>query len=238
MAPHSLPTLDLPEKKRRYHHGDLRTSIINAAAQLIGESRSLSFKLRDVAELVGTSQPAIYKHFESREALLVEIAIEGYMLQRKFRDRAFELCGPSPLHRAMAMAHAYIYFARKYPGFFMLMKNMETREILSSKRYTRERDLSIALSSEIVRDCKTAGLFHDVEMQLAHTLLQAAAAGLAHIYLTGSLEFIAPDHVDDANLTGKIFELGMGGLLTDKGRKLLKKMEPDPFAKLGETFAT
>jgi len=232
----SLPTFEPPQKKRNYHHGDLRKSIINAVAQLIGESRSLGFKLRDVAALVGTSQPAIYKHFESRESLLVETAVEGYQLQREFRDRAFELCGPSPLHRAMAMVHAYIYFSRKHPGFFMLMKNLETREILDSKRYARERDLSVAIVTEIANDCVEEGLWHEMEMQLTRAMLQAAVAGLAHLYLTNTIEFVAPDHVEDPDLIGKVFELSMGGLLTSKGRRVMKGMEKDPFAHLGETF--
>ncbi|MCA8894523.1 MAG: helix-turn-helix transcriptional regulator, partial [Amphiplicatus sp.] len=59
------------QKKTGYYHGNLRNAIIDAVAQLIGERRSAQFQLKDVAALVGTSQPAIYKHFDSKQALLV-----------------------------------------------------------------------------------------------------------------------------------------------------------------------
>jgi len=46
------------QKKAGYHHENLRNAIIEAVAQLIGEGRSAQFQLKDVAALVGTSQPA------------------------------------------------------------------------------------------------------------------------------------------------------------------------------------
>ncbi|HRX73173.1 MAG TPA: helix-turn-helix domain-containing protein [Hyphomonas sp.] len=70
-------------KKAGYHHGDLRNAIMEAVANLIAKNRSLDFQLKDVAEMVGTSTPAIYRHFESKQSLLVETAIAGYEIQKQ-----------------------------------------------------------------------------------------------------------------------------------------------------------
>ena len=50
-------------KKTGYHHGDLRNAIIEAVAKLIAKSHSLDFQLKEVGKMVGTSVPAIYRHF-------------------------------------------------------------------------------------------------------------------------------------------------------------------------------
>ncbi|MEH6715202.1 TetR/AcrR family transcriptional regulator [Parasphingorhabdus flavimaris] len=87
---------DKPLKKIRYHHSDLRNAIIDSVARLIEEKRSLAFQLKEVATLVGTSQPAIYRHFENKAALLVETAVRGYQLQRELREHAIKTTGGTP----------------------------------------------------------------------------------------------------------------------------------------------
>ena len=148
----SLPKPSKPVKKSGYHHGDLRTSIIDAVAQLIGENKGLGFHLKDVAKLVGTSQPAIYKHFEGKKALLVETAVKGYQLQKQFRDHAISRSGGSPLAKLLAIGHAYVHFSRAHSGYFLLMKNLETEEILSSKRYVAEQNSVLALVSGLIQE--------------------------------------------------------------------------------------
>ncbi|HFC30515.1 MAG TPA: TetR/AcrR family transcriptional regulator, partial [Oceanospirillales bacterium] len=65
------------EKKTGYHHGNLRQSIIHAVALIAQKKRSLDFQLKEIADLVGTSQPAIYKHFTGKKELLTEVAVAG-----------------------------------------------------------------------------------------------------------------------------------------------------------------
>lgn len=224
-----LPKSESVRKKRGYHHGDLRNSIIGAVAQLIEEQKSPNFQLKDVAKRVGTSQPAIYKHFENKQRLLVETAIVGYDLQKKYRDRALELAGPSPLRRLLAIGYAYVRFSQLCPGYFLLMKNYETEEILSSKRYQRQREETLDLVASIVAECVEAGLFIDIGLELTMTSLQATAFGLAHLYLGRQMEFVAPEMHNDESLPMRIFMLGLGGLLTPKGNRELQKFGDNMF---------
>ena len=120
-------------KKAGYHHGDLRNSIIDAVSTLIAKSHSLDFQLKEVAKMVGTSVPALYRHFESKQDLLVETAIAGYVLQENYRNYALDHAGDNVLWKLLAVGYAYVHFARSHPGYFLLMKSMETDEILSSE---------------------------------------------------------------------------------------------------------
>lgn len=217
------------QKKSGYHHGNLRSAIIDAVAQLIGERKSLAFHLKDVAALVGTSQPAIYKHFENKQSLLVETAVVGYDLQKKFRDYAIEASGPSPLQKLLGVGYAYVHFSQTCPGYFVLMKSLETDEILSSKRYQKQRDETLKLARGLITECMQEGLFYETDLDLAMTTLQATALGLSHLYIGEQMEVVARNLYKDKHIVSRIFTLSMASLLTQKGKRHITQASANPF---------
>ena len=218
-------------KKTGYHHGDLRNAIIEAVARLISRSHSLDFQLKEVGKLVGTSVPAIYRHFESKQDLLVETAIAGYELQKKYRSFAIEQAGDPVLARLLAVGYAYIHFARQHPGFFLLMKSMETDEILSSDKYQAQRRETVLLMRSLAGECLEKGMFVDMDIDLALASLQAMAFGIASLYTADQLQYVAPSLVDDEHLVTHLFALNIGNLLSPKGRRQLAAASRDPFRK-------
>ncbi|WP_165793467.1 TetR/AcrR family transcriptional regulator [Hyphococcus luteus] len=217
------------QKKSGYHHGNLRSAIFDAVAQLIGERKSLAFHLKDVAALVGTSQPAIYKHFENKQSLLVETAVAGYGIQKKFRDYALDISGPSPLQQLLAVGYAYVHFSRTYPGYFLLMKNLETDEILSSPQYQRQRDETLHLVRSLIAECMETGLFHKTDLNLVMTSLQSTALGLANMYLLNQLEVVARDLHKDKHLVSRIFKVSIESFLTPEGKRHIRNAGANPF---------
>ena len=218
-------------KKSNYHHGDLRSSILLAVGKLIESQRSTEFQLKEVAALVNTSVPAIYRHFESKSHLLVEMAIEGYGLQKSFRDYAMSVNSQTPLHRLIAIGFAYIAFAKEHPGLFILMKNLETPSMLENAHYSRQREETIALVSSIFEECVKEGLFLTQDTEIGMTFLQATSFGFAQMIISKSMNNYAPIHGQDTDLAAKIYELTLRGLLTEKGKALLRGAIIDPFAK-------
>lgn len=213
-----------PVKKTSYHHGDLRQSIINAVALLIKEKKGINFQLKEVAELVGTSQPAIYKHFDGKKELLTEVAVAGYKLQSEFREKSLKEANDSPLAQLMSVGESYINFARTHSGYFLLIKNLETKEILSSIRYLAERAKTVKRIEEITRNCITQGLFIDIEIELAGTALNASAIGLAHLIITGQIEVTSQSFLNDRTFYKQVFELHVTSLLSDKGKIAFRKL--------------
>lgn len=96
-----------------YHHGDLKTTLLEAAADQIATEGIDSISLRALAQRAGVSHAAPAHHFGNRQGLFAELAIEGYGLLAQ------------ELHSAAGdfgeMAVAYIRFARRYPGHFDIM---------------------------------------------------------------------------------------------------------------------
>ena len=66
------------EKKARYHHGDLRNALLDAARAILEEESLANLSLRAVARRAGVSHAAPYRHFPNHESLLVELAHEGF----------------------------------------------------------------------------------------------------------------------------------------------------------------
>src|ERR1700760_4609728 len=63
---------------RSYHHGDLRNGLLEAARSILEEQDLSALTLRAVARRAGVSHAAPYRHFPNHEALLVELAMEGF----------------------------------------------------------------------------------------------------------------------------------------------------------------
>jgi AcrR family transcriptional regulator len=107
----------------RYHHGDLRRALLEAAAAAPDIEH---ISLRELASGLGVSAAATYRHFESREALLAELAAVGIgQLQQRFAD-TFDLHAPpadaqEAIARLYRLAAAYLRFADEQPAMWRLI---------------------------------------------------------------------------------------------------------------------
>ncbi|HUP57577.1 MAG TPA: TetR/AcrR family transcriptional regulator [Bdellovibrionota bacterium] len=108
------------KKSGSYHHGNLKEALVRAAMARIAKSRDFDFKLRDLAQDCGVSLAASYRHFDSKRALLIRIATEGF--EELARQQA--AAAPAKLPPAEALSRigeAYIRFAMSFPTHFLVM---------------------------------------------------------------------------------------------------------------------
>jgi AcrR family transcriptional regulator len=102
-----------------YHHGDLRTALVTAARRTVERDGYEALSLRKVAEQVGVSSAAPYRHFKDKRALLSAVAAEGFVA---LRDAYRSVLGVrDPVERLLAGARAFVDFAAAQPGLFRLM---------------------------------------------------------------------------------------------------------------------
>lgn len=93
---------------------------MDAARRLLGERGAAGFSLADAAKLAGVSPAAPYRHFKDRDALLGEVAAEGFrMFGQKLTDAMRS--APDPVTSFRAMGRAYLDFAREQPGLYTAM---------------------------------------------------------------------------------------------------------------------
>jgi AcrR family transcriptional regulator len=103
----------------RYHHPDLRTALVEAGAAAIERSGYENLSLRELAESVGVSRAAPYRHFADKRALLAAVAADGF-------DRLTAIYNAipgqkTPQDRLAAAGRAYLAFAAERPQLFRLM---------------------------------------------------------------------------------------------------------------------
>ena len=104
---------------RRYHHGNLRSALLESARGILEEGAS-DLSLRAVARRAGVSHAAPYRHFPNHEALLVELAKEGFV---ELREELVAAAGQKGVEsdRIANIGAAYMRFAAKRPALARLM---------------------------------------------------------------------------------------------------------------------
>jgi AcrR family transcriptional regulator len=107
-----------------FHHGDMPDALVAAASRLIAERRSAAISLREVAEAVGVSHAAVYRHFPAKLDLMAEIATRGFRRLAKALKVSVVMApegtmdGPASL---AAMGRAYVAFGLDNPGAYRAM---------------------------------------------------------------------------------------------------------------------
>ena len=113
--------VDMPSATHRvrYHHGDLQRTLVAFALRRVRAGGVVEFSLREAARAAGVTGGAVYKHFESKDALLGAVAAEGFRLFAERMSKAtVDLKGAD---RLRATGKSYIAFASREPHLFRLM---------------------------------------------------------------------------------------------------------------------
>ena len=158
------------ERARPYHHGDLRNALLDAARAILEEQSLSELSLRAVARRAGVSHAAPYRHFPNHEALLVELATEGFAELRGEVVAAGRIPGPES-DRIAKIGAAYMRFVARRPALARLMFGPQLPNRENFPPLTEAAD---AIGSEIGQ------ALHDSALGLA---VWAAVHGLAMLIL-------------------------------------------------------
>jgi AcrR family transcriptional regulator len=170
---------------RAYHHGDLRTALIDAALDRLDQHGAAELSLRAVAKAVGVSEAAPYHHFADKEALERALAAEGFgRLTDRLTGALMASAPGEDLHR---LAEAYIGFALDQRGLFRLMVRLPIDR-------TKHQDLAALvdgalapLAASVARRMLPLGADADM-VGFAALTLWTQLHGLAEILLTRSTD--------------------------------------------------
>jgi AcrR family transcriptional regulator len=108
-------------RPRSYHHGNLKEVLLEAARKLIEQYGPAGFSLTEAARLAGVSPAAPYRHFRDRDALLAELARNGFERFAAKLDMAWNNGIPTPLSAFENLGRAYLAFAREEPASYAVM---------------------------------------------------------------------------------------------------------------------
>jgi AcrR family transcriptional regulator len=102
-----------------YHHGDLREALIAAALREAEQGGPEAISIKALAKQLGVSQPAPYRHFAGREALLTAVA--AYAFRQFSAELRSAIDKPSKRSKLSRFARAMLDFGLRRNGIFRLM---------------------------------------------------------------------------------------------------------------------
>jgi AcrR family transcriptional regulator len=111
----------VPRKRRAYHHGNLRASLIATGLELIEEKGIQALTLREIGARLGVSRSAAYRHFADKAGLLGEICEAGFTEFADALQNARDSAESGFASRLSAMGVAYVRFAADHHAHFEVM---------------------------------------------------------------------------------------------------------------------
>ncbi len=148
-------------QKTRYHHGDLKRTLLDAAMTLIDIRGREALTMREAARRAGVSEAAPYRHFANLDELLGVVALEGFEM----------LIGDlESISSVKRIRSAYLAFAGDFPGRYQLMFGD-----LADRKAVVQRKEEVALVAELVEDAGGLATLHG----LAALRLAGLGGGLA-----------------------------------------------------------
>jgi AcrR family transcriptional regulator len=178
--------------ERPYHHGNLRSALLEAAERTVRERGVQALSLRELAREVGVSHGAPRRHFADRQALLDALTESGFERLGSELRCAAEGAGDEFEVRLRATATAYIRFATRDPALLELMFAAKHREQLPRLHEAMERAFSVML--ELIEQGQAEGLLEPGDPERVGLVVFASIQGIAAL-ITGGM--VSPDQLDE-----------------------------------------
>jgi AcrR family transcriptional regulator len=179
--------------ERPYHHGNLRSALLERAEQTLSERGASELSLRELAREVGVSHGAPRRHFPDKQALLDALAEDGFERLGHRVQQSIEGAGDSFDERFAAFARAYVGFATHHAALLELMFAGKHRPG-AAESLREAADRAFAMPIALVLDAQASGDVVAGDPERVATIAFAALHGLATLVNAGMLE---GDSLDD-----------------------------------------
>jgi AcrR family transcriptional regulator len=192
------------ETVRPYHHGNLRSELLEHAERVLASRGAGALSLRELAREIGVSHAAPRRHFADKQALLDALAEDGFdRLGVALRSAVAEAPAPAFAPRLTALAKSYIRFATEHAALLEVMFAVKHRPGAGeSLAAAGERAFEAPLA--LVAGAQAAGEIVPGDPERVSMVAWAALQGLAMLANSGMIE------VTDELVAGAVERLVLG----------------------------
>ena len=195
---------------------DQRERILECACGLYLEHGLDGFSMRKLAKEVGVTAPALYRHYDGREAVLVDVVREAYHEFTRYIYRA--LAQPTPLERFLGAGQGYLDFVFEHPRWYSIIHT--SPEALGIEAMPDDIEaLGCAIHQfwiDRVRECMEAGVLKSGDPAVTSITMWAHAHGMIQLFHRGQLDVTA---VEFRALFEASCERLMSGIATEEFAK-------------------
>ncbi|MGW2992343.1 TetR/AcrR family transcriptional regulator [Streptomyces sp. NPDC001193] len=194
-------------QERGYHHGNLRTALLEEAERSIVANGAAALSLRELSRGLGVSHTAPRRHFPDRAALLDALAQRGFDALALRLAEAISAAGPSFETRLRAIAHAYVTYAQgRMPLVELMYAGKHGSESLAAPAAARA---AYAVPYAVIEEAhRTGELDGGLGAQEAARLVFATVHGLAVLLSTGMIPSGDASRAVDTSIDGLLRGLG------------------------------
>ena len=194
-----------------YHHGALRTALLDAAEAILERDGIAALTLRAAAREAGVSHAAPAHHYGSLSGLLSELAASGFVRFRERIQAEAEAAGRDPRAQVIGIGHGYVGFARTCPGLFLLMFRSERLD-WSIPALSAAGAAAFALLTQPETDAEAQRTSPCLRTLVAATERWSLMHGLATLVIDGRLGPVADRVAPGADIETLIQEVLTNGL--------------------------
>jgi AcrR family transcriptional regulator len=171
---------------RPYHHGNLRTALLEQAERNVREQGAEHLSLRELARQVGVSHAAPRRHFPDRQALLDALAEAGFVRLGAELRAAIEQAGDEFEPRLQATASAYVRFATRNGALLELMFAGKHRQPSGAVQAAAAGSLTVLL--DLTEQGQAEGVLKPGEPGRVGLVLFAIVQGIAALVNGGIVD--------------------------------------------------
>ncbi|MCG6494074.1 TetR/AcrR family transcriptional regulator [Kitasatospora sp. A2-31] len=193
-----------------YHHGNLRTALLERAEAVLAESGADGLSLRSLARDLGVSHAAPSRHFRDRQALLDALAVSGFATLNAAMRAAAEAPGLPVTARLAALGRAYLGFAVQHAALLDLMFTAKHAEDSSTEVRELGHDC-LEIVARLIAEAQQAGAVREGDPVRLALVAFSATHGLAMLAV-GSLL----DDTPLADATDLTLDVLLAGLRPDR----------------------
>ena len=163
---------------------ELKTRIASAARRILDDSGAEAISMRKIAQELGVSATAIYRHYRDKEELLDRITEQGFAVFARYLRTASQI-GP-PLRAVRAMSKGVLQFGLDHPelyDFLFLVPRANVRRFPHD--FAAHRSVTFDLLLEKVTQGIEDGSFAADDPLEAALTIWAQVHGLISLYRAG-----------------------------------------------------
>lgn len=167
--------MGISERKQRQLE-EVRATILEQSWQIVEEEGWEALSIRKIADAIEYSTPVVYKHFESKDAILEAFSREGYALLAGSLAKA-KASRISPDEQLEAISEAYWQFAHEHPKHYQIMYGLGIPTCQMVRDIPEIGQVSDLLHATIAEAIKS-GKHPDVDSHLKATTFWSILHGL------------------------------------------------------------
>lgn len=177
-------------ERRQRQKTEVRTSILQAAWELVLNEGWQALSIRKIADAIEYSIPVIYTHFESKDAILHEFTKAGFRLLTEVITQQWD-SQTNASRQLEVMAEGYWNFAFEHKEYYQLMFGLGIPVCEQVKRTMEMQefaDIVLAVIQAVIR----TGNQPDIDAFLKYHTYLSILHGLVSIQMTGLNETVDP----------------------------------------------